>query len=91
MVTDFACNAKIKVRYRSKHCESVWGTFFVLVPRFPSKTGLMNKHIVKHIVSKVSKGANIVKHIVECRSMVILPADGDAVPGRSNLDISPES
>jgi hypothetical protein len=24
------------------------GTFFVLVPRFPSKSGLMNKHIVKH-------------------------------------------
>jgi hypothetical protein len=26
------------------------GHIFVLVPRFPSKSGLMNKHIVKHIV-----------------------------------------
>jgi hypothetical protein len=26
-------------------------TFFALVPRFPSKSGLMNKHIVKHIIS----------------------------------------
>jgi hypothetical protein len=29
--------------------------FFVLVPRFPSKSGLMNKHIVKHIVEKLKK------------------------------------
>jgi hypothetical protein len=51
------------------------GTFFVLVPRFPSKSGLMNKHIVKHIVIlvprfpskhivKPSKSGQIRKHIV---------------------------
>ena len=33
----------------------------------PSKSGLMNKHIVKHIVSSISKGIESVmnKHIVK--------------------------
>jgi hypothetical protein len=30
------------------------GHIFV-VPRFPSKSGLMNKHIVKHIVKSVTQ------------------------------------
>jgi hypothetical protein len=41
-------------RDRVRGHETYRGTFFVLlVPRFPSKSGLMNKHIVKHIVKHV--------------------------------------
>jgi hypothetical protein len=38
-------------------------SFFVPVPRFPSKSGLMNKHIVKHIVKFIPSSFLIIKLI----------------------------
>jgi hypothetical protein len=53
------------------------GTFFFLVPRLPSKSGLMNKHIVKHIVK--TSGGKGGKTIVEW------PCSGSWYPPRSGL------